>query len=76
MASCWKCLKNASLGVSCSACCSTIVAADAAMRVLQMRELLCSTEACRGLGFCDRLVRLEADERRELQNSDERLSIA
>ena len=31
MASCWKCLKNASLGVSCSACCSTIVAADAAI---------------------------------------------
>ena len=30
-ASCWKCLKKASLGVSCSACCSTIVAADAAI---------------------------------------------
>jgi hypothetical protein len=26
--------------VSCSGCCSTIVAADAAMSVLQMRELL------------------------------------
>jgi hypothetical protein len=40
MASPWKCLKKVSLGVSCSGRCSIIVAADAAMVVLQVQELL------------------------------------